>query len=267
MPPAPRWRAPRPRSSCRGPDPEPHHHGPRRRPAPRQPQQRHRLPAGGGSQSEDGRAQSRMDRGARAAGGPHLEPPRRPRQSDRGRPVRRDAADDDRRGRSDLLHLRRIGGRLPALAAPRERPADDRFARGRHRRRGAPVGRAGVEAPRPDRLRRQHAERALGHDPRPRRVPQRRPVPDAGHLRAAARLRRRGRRPAGARQRDRLRPGQQDRPDGGAGEQDRAQAGGSGPDHPSPEDKVVIGGFANPMVRPGATVTPQPGEIKPNGSN
>ncbi len=35
----------------------------------------------------------------------------------------------------------------------------------------------------------------------------------------------------------------------------------------SPEDKVVIGGFANPMVRPGATVTPQPGEIKPNGSN
>ncbi len=35
----------------------------------------------------------------------------------------------------------------------------------------------------------------------------------------------------------------------------------------SPEDKVVVGGFANPMVRPGATVTPQPGEIKPNGSN
>ena len=35
----------------------------------------------------------------------------------------------------------------------------------------------------------------------------------------------------------------------------------------SPEDKVVVGGFANPMVRPGAAVTPQPGEIKPNGSN
>lgn len=35
----------------------------------------------------------------------------------------------------------------------------------------------------------------------------------------------------------------------------------------TPEDKVVIGGFANPMVRPGAAVTPQPGEIKPNGSN
>ncbi len=35
----------------------------------------------------------------------------------------------------------------------------------------------------------------------------------------------------------------------------------------SPEDKVVVGGFANPMVRPGAAVTPQPGEIKTNGSN
>ena len=30
----------------------------------------------------------------------------------------------------------------------------------------------------------------------------------------------------------------------------------------APDDKVIIGGFANPMVRPGATVTPQPGEIK-----
>ncbi|PZO04327.1 MAG: efflux transporter periplasmic adaptor subunit [Hyphomicrobiales bacterium] len=30
----------------------------------------------------------------------------------------------------------------------------------------------------------------------------------------------------------------------------------------TPQDKVVIGGFASPMVRPGATVTPQPGEIK-----
>jgi hypothetical protein len=28
------------------------------------------------------------------------------------------------------------------------------------------------------------------------------------------------------------------------------------------QDKVIIGGLANPMVRPGATVTPQPGEIK-----
>lgn len=28
-------------------------------------------------------------------------------------------------------------------------------------------------------------------------------------------------------------------------------------------DKVIINGLANPMVRPGATVTPQPGEIKP----
>jgi multidrug efflux system membrane fusion protein len=28
------------------------------------------------------------------------------------------------------------------------------------------------------------------------------------------------------------------------------------------EDKVIISGFANPMVRPGGTVTPQPGEIK-----
>ena len=30
----------------------------------------------------------------------------------------------------------------------------------------------------------------------------------------------------------------------------------------APDDKVIVGGFANPMVRPGATVTPQPGEIK-----
>jgi multidrug efflux system membrane fusion protein len=30
----------------------------------------------------------------------------------------------------------------------------------------------------------------------------------------------------------------------------------------TPEDKVIIGGFANPMVRPGGTVSPQPGEIK-----
>ena len=30
-----------------------------------------------------------------------------------------------------------------------------------------------------------------------------------------------------------------------------------------PTDKVIIGGLANPMVRPGASVTPQPGEIKP----
>jgi RND family efflux transporter MFP subunit len=33
------------------------------------------------------------------------------------------------------------------------------------------------------------------------------------------------------------------------------------------EDKVIIGGFANPMVRPGGTVTPQPGEIKPVATN
>ena len=33
------------------------------------------------------------------------------------------------------------------------------------------------------------------------------------------------------------------------------------------QDKVIIGGFANPMVRPGGTVTPQPGEIKPVATN
>lgn len=32
-------------------------------------------------------------------------------------------------------------------------------------------------------------------------------------------------------------------------------------------DRVIIGGLANPMVRPGATVTPQPGEIKPAATN
>jgi hypothetical protein len=31
----------------------------------------------------------------------------------------------------------------------------------------------------------------------------------------------------------------------------------------TPQDRVVITGLANPMVRPGATVTPQAGEIKP----
>ncbi len=29
------------------------------------------------------------------------------------------------------------------------------------------------------------------------------------------------------------------------------------------EDRVVLTGLANPMIRPGATVSPQPGEIKP----
>lgn len=33
------------------------------------------------------------------------------------------------------------------------------------------------------------------------------------------------------------------------------------------QDKVIIGGLANPMVRPGATVTPQPGEIKVAAAN
>lgn len=31
----------------------------------------------------------------------------------------------------------------------------------------------------------------------------------------------------------------------------------------APDDRVVIGGLANPFVRPGAEVSPQPGEIKP----
>jgi RND family efflux transporter MFP subunit len=31
----------------------------------------------------------------------------------------------------------------------------------------------------------------------------------------------------------------------------------------APDDKVIIAGLANPMVRPGAVVSPQPGEIKP----
>ena len=35
----------------------------------------------------------------------------------------------------------------------------------------------------------------------------------------------------------------------------------------TPDDKVIISGFANPMVRPGGTVTPQPGEIKPVVTN
>ncbi len=35
----------------------------------------------------------------------------------------------------------------------------------------------------------------------------------------------------------------------------------------TPQDKVVVGGFASPMVRPGATVNPQPGEIKPPATN
>lgn len=33
------------------------------------------------------------------------------------------------------------------------------------------------------------------------------------------------------------------------------------------DDKVIVNGIANPMVRPGATVTPQPGEIKVATSN
>lgn len=30
-----------------------------------------------------------------------------------------------------------------------------------------------------------------------------------------------------------------------------------------PEDRVVIGGLANPFVRPGAVVTPEAGEVTP----
>jgi membrane fusion protein, multidrug efflux system len=35
----------------------------------------------------------------------------------------------------------------------------------------------------------------------------------------------------------------------------------------TPADRVIITGIANPFVRPGATVNPQPGEIKPAGTN
>jgi hypothetical protein len=35
----------------------------------------------------------------------------------------------------------------------------------------------------------------------------------------------------------------------------------------SAADRVIITGIANPFVRPGATVNPQPGEIKPAGTN
>jgi len=34
----------------------------------------------------------------------------------------------------------------------------------------------------------------------------------------------------------------------------------------SPDDRIIIQGLANPMVRPGATVSPQPGEIKPTAN-
>ena len=33
------------------------------------------------------------------------------------------------------------------------------------------------------------------------------------------------------------------------------------------QDKVIVGGNANPMVRPGVAVSPQPGEIKMAATN
>jgi multidrug efflux system membrane fusion protein len=34
----------------------------------------------------------------------------------------------------------------------------------------------------------------------------------------------------------------------------------------APSDRVVIGGLANPFVRPGVTVTTRQGEIQPQGN-
>ena len=76
----------------------------------------------GRSRAEAGRAQSRMDRGARADRRPHLRPARRCRQPDHRRPDRRDAADLDRVDRSDPFRLRRQRGRLPALSCGSPRP-------------------------------------------------------------------------------------------------------------------------------------------------
>ena len=78
---------------------------------------RGRSSDGGRGGAAHGRAQPRMDRGARADRRPHLRPPRRCRQPDHRRPERRHAADHDRQPRSDPLRVRRLGGRLHPLHA------------------------------------------------------------------------------------------------------------------------------------------------------
>ena len=95
-----------------------HHHRPGVRPAQGQPQRRARAAEGGRSGAEDRRAQSRMDRCARADRRPHLGPQGRCRQPGRRRPDRRHPAGDHRLARPDPLRVRRLRGRLPPLRAP-----------------------------------------------------------------------------------------------------------------------------------------------------
>ena len=65
-----------------------------------------------------GRAQSRMDRGARADRRPHLRPPVDAGNLITGGQTGRDAADHHRVARSDPLRVRRLRGGLSALPAP-----------------------------------------------------------------------------------------------------------------------------------------------------
>ena len=78
---------------------------------------------------------------------PRLQPPHRRRQPRHRRPER-DAADDDRVARSDLLRLRHERGGLSRLSARRRARRSALDARPRDGRRGAPARRDGLAATR-----------------------------------------------------------------------------------------------------------------------
>ena len=111
------------------------------------------------------------------------------------------------RAGSDLLRVRRVGGRLHPLQPAERRRAAGVVARHAESGEGAARRRERLAAQRRDEFRRQRNQRAFGHDPRPRDLRQQGPVPDAGHVRPAAALWRSDRRTADSGRRGRVRPG------------------------------------------------------------
>ena len=115
--------------------------GARTRSAQGQPRHRPRAADGGRGGAAHGGAQPGMVGGPRADRRARVRPPRRSRQPRRRRPERCDAADHDRQPRSDLLRVRRIGGRLHPLHPAERRWAARVVARYAQSGEGAPGGR------------------------------------------------------------------------------------------------------------------------------
>lgn len=217
-----------------------------------------------------------MDRGARAAGGPHLEPPRRPRQSDCGRPVRRDllttivAVDpiyftfdaseaDYLRWQRRASDLRTTASRESGIVAE-VRLSDEQEWKRRGRidfvdntlnaRSGTIRGR--VVFPNPDQFLTPGTFgrlRVFAGEADALLVPDSVIVSDQANKIVLT---------IGPENKVVPKPIVLGQMSGGL----RVIRSGL-----TPQDQVIIGGFANPMVRPGATVTPQPGAIKPSATN